>query len=466
MALANNTMNRPTSLLANFIIILLGIGAGAAVWLSSAAYDHYVIGMGSFLECLFASTEASMAVRYAAITSAATAGVLGQLLFNRAVGQRRLQTLFDKANDGLLLLDPGTGHIRSANEKALTLLGYERSELSEITVATLHPHDFHIVSAFLEEVRQSGSGITDEVSCRRKDGDLLPAEVSASIIESGTTWHVLISIRDITDRREAERQRLQALEDLQIANRSKTEFLANVSHELRTPLNAILGFSHIIAEEQFGTCGNAAYRDYAKDIHDAGSHLLEVVDDLLDLTKIERGTETLVEDEINLAATCRNMVRRVDERARHGNVTVDMAVLSDIPPFLGDARKLKQILSNLLSNAVKFTPAGGRVVVDGGHLPGTGHWLSVADTGIGMEEDDIDKALTPFQQLDGALSRSYEGLGIGLAVTRAFVNLHDGRIGIKSTPGEGTRVTINFPPERALLLDGDAMPDRRDEASA
>jgi signal transduction histidine kinase len=221
-----------------------------------------------------------------------------------------------------------------------------------------------------------------------------------------------------------------------------------MSHELRTPLNAIIGFSEIMMGELFGKMGDDRYRDYAKDVHNSGRHLLELINDILDLSKIEAGKLDLHEDEVDVAHVLTNCERLVRERAQEASVVLCVEVGGTLPRLAADETKLKQILLNLLSNAIKFTPAGGRVTLAAA-LNGAGELaLRVSDTGIGMKEEDIPIALQPFRQIDNQLSRKYAGTGLGLPLTRALVEMHDGRLEITSAPGKGTTVIVVLPAGR------------------
>lgn len=239
-----------------------------------------------------------------------------------------------------------------------------------------------------------------------------------------------------------------AIEVAEVANRTKTEFLANMSHELRTPLNAIIGFSEVMNAEVFGSLGNAQYRDYVQSIHESGRHLLDIINDILDVSKIESGNLDLMEETVDLEAVVTASMRLVRERADKAGVTLDVMLPPDMPPLTADERRLKQVVLNLLSNAVKFTAAGGTVTVSGSTPPGGGLTLTVRDTGIGMRPEEIPIALTPFGQVDSGLSRRHDGTGLGLPLTKALVELHDGRLTVSSAPGQGTEVHVWFPPHR------------------
>ena len=254
----------------------------------------------------------------------------------------------------------------------------------------------------------------------------------------------------IAARQEAERNAevmYAAMLGAEAANRAKTEFLANMSHELRTPLNAIIGFSHLVAERGH-KISQAQVSSYAQDIHNAGQHLLTEVNRILDLAKIEAGRAELQEewfDVLDAATTSATFVRA---QAEASGLTLTLDVPSSLPSLYGDRQYFKQILINLLSNAVKFTPRGGSVTLRA-DIDADG-WLdiSVSDTGIGIAEEELWKALMPFTQVSSELSRRYEGTGLGLPLSKGFVELHGGTLSIDSEKDRGTRVTVRFPPDR------------------
>ena len=232
------------------------------------------------------------------------------------------------------------------------------------------------------------------------------------------------------------------------ANRAKTEFLANMSHELRTPLNAIIGFSEMIATGSVGSRADAKSQDYARDINNSGQHLLQLINDILDLTKIEAGRLDLHDEMVDLALVIESCLSMVRNRAERGGLILERRLPETPCTLLADERKLKQIILNLLTNAVKFTPRGGTVTISATVAPEAGCHIRVTDTGIGMARDDIPRALSPFTQVDGGISREYEGTGLGLSITKALVELHGGVLGIDSEAGAGTTVTISLPAAR------------------
>ncbi len=254
---------------------------------------------------------------------------------------------------------------------------------------------------------------------------------------------------DITERKRVEREMRRAKEDAEMASRAKSQFLANMSHELRTPLNAILGFSEVIRDRLMGD-DTPRYREYAADIHRAGDHLLNLINDVLDLSKIEVGRLALNEERVHVADLVESCCRLLDARAREGGVALDRHVPAGLPDIHGDPLRLKQIVLNILSNAVKFTPANGRVTVSAGVTAARDLLLSVADTGIGMAAQDIPVALAPFRQVEDALNRRFEGTGLGLPLAKTLTELHGGTLEIESAPGRGTTVRITLPAARLL----------------
>ena len=240
------------------------------------------------------------------------------------------------------------------------------------------------------------------------------------------------------------------------ANSAKSQFLANISHELRTPLNAILGFSEMMKAETFGPLGAEQYRGYIADIHDAGAHLLNLINELLDLSKIEAGKFELVEDECDIAEIVEATVHMMGERAAQAAVAIEPRIAPALPLLRGDYRKVKQILFNLLSNALKFTPAGGRVTISADLAATGGVTLAVADTGIGIPPHELERVLEPFTQVENLLTRKHTGTGLGLPLCKALAVLHGGTLTLTSAVGQGTIVTVVFPEARSVRTPGSA----------
>ncbi len=318
-------------------------------------------------------------------------------------------------------------------------LGLIRSDDVERYKATIRQHLRGEVPVYQCEYRVVGS---DDVERWVFDRGLALRD------STGRAYRMAGSIGDITERKNAEAELQAAIEQAQLASRAKSEFLANVSHELRTPLNAIIGFSEIMKEEMFGPLGAKEYKSYVEDIKYSGQHLLELINDILDVSKAEAGKHSLQEADIDLPTCVQICLRLVAERAAEGNVELVIDIPNDLPPLNADERKLKQMLINLMSNAVKFTPSGGRVgiaaeIVDDGALH-----VVVTDTGIGMSEPDIELALKPFEQVDSSFNRKYEGTGLGLPIVKSLIELHGGGLEMRSQPGVGTSATLRFPARR------------------
>lgn len=248
---------------------------------------------------------------------------------------------------------------------------------------------------------------------------------------------------DVTSRRLAEERALAA-------SRAKSEFLANLSHELRTPLNAVIGFSEMLMMGVWGPLGDERYAGYAGDIHSAGRHLLSLINEVLDLSKVEAGRFELHEEPVNVAEVLPQCLHLVEDRAKRAGVDLLMEAAPALPKLTADPRLLRQILLNLLSNAVKFTPSGGRVITRAELDPTGAMRLSVADSGIGIAPEHMARVLEPFGQVHSQHARQYEteSTGLGLPLTRRFTELHGGRLILDSALGKGTTVTVLFPPGR------------------
>jgi signal transduction histidine kinase len=256
-------------------------------------------------------------------------------------------------------------------------------------------------------------------------------------------------LRDITHWKNVEAELVAARRAAEAANQQKSDFLAKISHEIRTPLNAIIGFSEVMMEERFGPIGSERYRAYLRDIHVSGAHLLSLINDLLDLSKIEAGKLELKSESVAVNEVVQECVGLMQPQANRERIIIRTSLGSNVPNVVADPRSIRQILLNLLSNAVKFTRAGGQVIVataleDSGEVV-----VRIRDTGIGMSEKDIETAMKPFRQVTTS-GRQREGTGLGLPLTKALVEANRASFAIDSVPNQGTLVRITFPTTRVL----------------
>jgi PAS domain S-box-containing protein len=295
--------------------------------------------------------------------------------------------------------------------------------------------------------------ISSEEEIVDRDGEQRVLSASKSVFhgEDGEDSMVVTVWLDITERKRAERDLLAAKEQAELANRSKTEFLANMSHETRTPLNAIIGFSQVIAGEMLGPIGTPKYIGYAHDILVSAEHLLGIINDILDLSKLEAGKLDLAEEVIELAKTMEDLLQLADAKARASEVRIVLRCEAGVPPLLADARKVKQIVLNLLINAIKFSHAGGEVAIVLRTLSGA-VTIEVIDHGIGMDAEEVALAMTRFGQVASAWTRKHDGTGLGLPLAIGLTEIHGGTLVVRSTKGVGTTVTVAFPRERSQPL--------------
>mgnify|MGYP003674049992 CR=1 FL=1 len=349
-----------------------------------------------------------------------------------------------------------TGHIRPHDDPIMMAHAW--------WVEQIHPEDR---GRYLRALTGHMEGRTERYSCDYRalttdgrylwlaDRGLARRDAAGQLTRiSGTTV-------DITERKAAETALLAAKEEAELANRAKSEFLANMSHELRTPLNAILGFSEVMTRQSFGALGSERYLEYAHDINTSGSHLLAIINDVLDLCRIEAGSVELVEETVDLDGTLTFVRRLVDPNARAKQLTLNVEIAEDARRLRGDARTVKQILLNLISNSVKFTAPHGTIDVTAVRATNGALVVTVEDNGIGIAAEDIPKVLEPFGQAGQADTRAHEGTGLGLSLAKRLTELHQGTLTLESTPGVGTRVTVRFPEARCLAEPTASKPEPR-----
>jgi PAS domain S-box-containing protein len=355
---------------------------------------------------------------------------------------------------GHFVYDTDLDRIIDASETIGKIFGIETSQFltdQKSTLAFIHPEDRERVTEHLLSTARTFSPVDIEFRVLWPNGEVrhLHEQSEFMLNEQGQRINRRIgAIHDVTGERRTAEELRRARDDAERASRAKTEFLATISHELRTPLNAIIGFSEVILEGMFGPLENPRYTEYVRDINESGRHLLELINDILDLAKAEAGRLQLNEDIVNLRSVIEQSTKLFRERADRSGITLVAVAPRGLPRLRADTRKLRQVLLNLISNAVKFTPENGRIEVRGELREDGGVDIVVGDTGIGMSAEDMSRAFEVFGQVDSALNRRYEGTGLGLPLSRAVMQLHGGDLIMESELGHGTRVIARFPEER------------------
>ena len=370
-----------------------------------------------------------------------------------AVTQDALVKLVLDNVDAAITVYDATGKLIRVNKAAERLSGYSFAEMQNEAIwrHVIPGSDFKRVADILADRRVEDFPIVNVNPWVHKDGTrrlLRWSNVALPDAQGRVAMIVCIGF-DITEQREAEITLINAKNDAELANRAKSEFLANMSHELRTPLNAILGFSEIIRDRQFGA-DVARYAEYASHIHDSGEWLLSLISDILDMAKLEAGKLTLVEEVTDLGQIVGGCLRMVSVRAEEGGIALVPKLPTAPVLLLADQKCMKQILLNLLSNAIKFTPSGGRIELEVTNPRQDGVHLVVTDTGCGIPAASMRQLFQPFHQVDSPMTRGRSGTGLGLAITKRLTELHGGTIGVESSPGAGTIVTVALPSSRLV----------------
>jgi len=368
--------------------------------------------------------------------------------------ERQFRNLIAGSIQGILIHRDGKPLF--ANQAMADIFGYDGPQeiLALPSVQALKAeHERTRLEAYSAARMTSGSApVRYEFEGVRKDGNPIWLENFVTVVEWRGERAVQTTSINITDRKHAEEALARSLDDLAIArdqaneaNRTKSEFLATMSHELRTPLNAIIGFSEIIKDEALGPVERDRYLNYVRDIHASGEHLLALINDILDLSKVESGAEEVLEDDLEVPYLIDSVVRLLGQRASNCGVELRLHLQDRMPLLNADERKMKQILVNLLTNAIKFTEPGGSVTIKAWCRADSGFVFQVIDTGIGIAPDDVPKALSQFGQVDCLRNRTHEGTGLGLPLSRSLAELHSGSLDLQSKAGVGTTVTVRLP---------------------
>ncbi|HEV7433674.1 MAG TPA: ATP-binding protein [Pseudorhizobium sp.] len=363
-----------------------------------------------------------------------------------------LRAILETATDGVVVID-AEGKIRSMNGAASALFNYDSEEVAGKAFVMLFAHESQkAIMDYLTGL--SGHGVASvlndgrEVIGREAAGGFIPLFMTIGRLSSSNGYCAVI--RDITQWKRTEEELRSAKRAAETANAHKSEFLAHVSHEVRTPLNAIIGFADLMSSERFGPIGHPRYVEYANDIVRSGRHVLDIVNDLLDISKIEAGEMELDFAAVDLNETVSEAVSLVQPQANGQRVIIRTALSYAVPPVVADHRSVKQIALNILSNAIRFTPSGGQIVVSTVYEADGRVVLRVRDTGIGMTRQELETAMKPFRQIAGSTRKRGDGTGLGLPLTKAMADANRADFSIQSKPHEGTLVEIAFPPQRVL----------------
>lgn len=375
--------------------------------------------------------------------------------------RRRHTSLVRNGSDVIAILDD-RGSFTYCSVSVQRILGYSVTDLvGRRLIDFLQADDAERFADFFARVVQSEGAQSEEVEVRHADDRWLTCEVICNNLKHDQAIEgIVVNLRDITERKRAMDELRAAKALAEQGSRIKSEFLAAMSHELRTPLNAVIGFSEVIKNGMLGNEAGPRCIDYAKHINESATHLLRVINNILDLSKLESGQIKLTEECFSLSGIVTNSMQAHAQQAADADLTVTVSLPPSPPGLRGDKRRLEQALSSLFSNAVKFSRPGGRIEIHA-QVDGNG-WLeiSVSDQGIGIAPEDVAVALEPFRQLDARLNRRYEGTGLGLPLSKRLIELHGGELRIDSTPGQGTRVSLHLPGERIVWAD-DAAGARR-----
>jgi len=362
-----------------------------------------------------------------------------------------MTSLFDASGLGIVVTDHH-GRMVRVNDTFLSEYGWTRENLlGEEFIMLVPPEDSlfsrKLYAAFINHGRHG----TRELQLVRKDGSVADVILTMALMELSQKRRFMVStVRDVTERKNMMRNLKRAKEDADIANRAKSSFLANMSHELRTPLNAIIGFSELMKNKIFGPINNPKYEEYMTDIHFSSRHLLDIINDVLDMSKIEAGKVELVESEVAVSEVFASVMRIMGERARLASIELDFNVETGLPHLKADPRLLRQILINLVANAVKFSPPGKTVKMHAFTFPDGTMRIAIEDKGCGIPVDKIKAVQEPFGQVNDPRNYRGQGTGLGLPLAKAMIEMHGGKLTLESEEGKGTNVYLDFPLERVM----------------
>ncbi len=364
-----------------------------------------------------------------------------------------LTSIFDVSEISIVVSDHNRRVVR-VNEAFVRTFGWSRDQvIGEDFIFLITPDEHDQARDNHDSYLRGGRRASGEMKMIRHDGSIVNTLFTTATLElSQRRRFQVTTIMDITPRKQMELSLRVAKEQADAANLAKSAFLANMSHELRTPLNAIIGFSEMMEKGTFGPLGNAKYQEYMGDIHTSARHLLDIINEVLDMSKIEAGRVDLDEQDVDVQEAIESVMRMMASRAFSGGIVLNSKVEKNMPALHADPRLLRQVLINLVSNAVKFSRRGGAIDIESGLNSDGEMTITVRDTGIGIPKNKIKRALEPFGQIyDSAhAAKENQGTGLGLPLAKAMVELHGGSLHLDSDAGKGTVVTLSFPARRVL----------------
>lgn len=383
--------------------------------------------------------------------------------------QATLAALLKSSPEAVIVTDD-RGCIREFSTGAEVIFGYTAGEVMGSPVDRLMParlraaHEGHVRAFGDSPVKGRMMRERSEILGLRKNGEEFPAEASISKLTGSSGAIFAVVLRDVSQQKAAREELIKSKIIAESANETKSRFLANMSHELRTPLNAIIGFSEMLLSRAEFRLDDAKCQEYARDIHDSGKHLLNIINDILDISRLDMGDVQPEVEPVEIADVILSCKRMIRIRAAKAGVMLQEEISPGLPMISADRRLLLQAMLNLVSNAVKFTPGGGYVITGARQSGGGDISFFVRDTGMGMQQADIARIGQPFMQADMSLSRKFEGTGLGLSIVKRIAEIHQGQLVIESTPGRGTAATIHLPASCVLpprqngqfLQDGDS----------
>ena len=386
--------------------------------------------------------------------------VIGQLdVADQSIVQRErddalslLTSIFEVSEVGIVVTD-FNGRIVRVNDSFIRTFGWARDELvNEEVTAIITPDERERARKNHEEYIRSGIRSSGEMKIIRKDGSIANALFTTATLElSQKRRFQVTTVMDITLRKQMEQSLRMAKDQADAANRAKSVFLANMSHELRTPMNAIIGFSEMMIKETFGSLGHPKYKEYIGDVHSSAEHLLEIINEVLDMSKIEAGRIEVDEGEIDLSSLIESVLRMMSSRAFGSSIKLVHEIESNLPNLQGDQRLIRQVLINLVTNAVKFSEDGGEVKINAHINSDGGIRIIVHDDGKGIPKEKIKQAMEPFGQVsDRAENANEQGTGLGLPLAKAMIDLHGGTLSLESDSGQGTTVFVDMPAFRVI----------------